>query len=200
MMGSFYVKASGSVCMVKNIEDLPFSGDAVLVLGAKVYPDSNRMSDVLKDRVDTGLEVYRAGKANKILVSGDNGQEEYDEVNVMKNYLVEKDVAHEDLFMDHAGFDTYDSVFRAKNIFGINDLIIVTQEFHLPRALYIARSMDINVCGVIADKQKYRSEYKNLLREIPARNKAFFDVLTGASPKYLGNTFDINSSGFSTWD
>jgi len=197
---SFYVKFAGSDCIVKDIGDLPFKADAVLILGAKVYPETGKMSDVLKDRVDTGFDVYSAGKVEKIIVSGDNGQEEYDEVNVMKNYLLEKGISSEDLFMDHAGFDTYDSVYRTKNIFGVDSLVIVTQEFHLPRALYISDALEIKSCGVIADRRKYRSAVRNDFREFLARYKAFFDVNLGTKSKYLGDKIDIGGNGRVTWD
>ena len=93
--------------------------DAVLVLGAKVYPKTGRLSDILKDRVDTAVEIYRNGNAEKFLLSGDHGQVDYDEVNVMKDYLLNLGIPEEDIFLDHAGFDTYDSVVRAKEVFEV---------------------------------------------------------------------------------
>ena len=128
-----------------NISDLPES-DAVMVLGAKVY-NNGKPSPVLRDRLDYGYELYAQGKVKKILVSGDHGQIDYDEVNIMKDYLIEKGVPREDIFMDHAGFNTYDSMYRAKAIFCIETLLISTQDFHIARSIYIARKLGIDAYG-----------------------------------------------------
>src|SRR3989339_602329 len=128
--------------------------DAIIVPGASVHPDGTP-SDVLEHRLLTGIALYEAGKAGAIIVSGDDGQEEYDEGNAMRVYLLEHDVPAEDIFLDHAGFDTYDTMYRAKAIFGLNSAIVATQLYHLPRALYIGRAQGIEVYGVSADRQRY---------------------------------------------
>ena len=125
-----------------------------LVLGAKVY-NNGALSSVLKDRVDSALALYNAGKIKRFLLSGDHGTINYDEVNQMKNYLIKKGVPARDIFLDHAGFNTYSSVYRAKKIFLVTDVIIITQKFHVKRAVYIAKSLGLNVQGFTADKHTY---------------------------------------------
>jgi len=126
--------------------------DAVLVLGAKVKADGE-MSPMLKERVDYGIEIYRRGLAKKIIMSGDHSREDYDEVNTMKNYAVEQGVPSEDIFMDHAGFSTYESMYRAKEIFQTERVIVVTQKYHLYRAVYDARAFSMEAAGVACDRQ-----------------------------------------------
>jgi vancomycin permeability regulator SanA len=182
----------------EKIDNLP-SAEAVMVLGAKVYNNGN-LSDILKDRAQTALEVYESGKAQKILVSGDHSRKDYDEVNAVKKYLLENGVKPEDIFLDHAGFDTYDSLYRAKHIFKINSIIVSTQKFHLPRAVYIGKSLDLETYGIVADKHIYRSALTNNLREILSRTKAFFNVNFDAKPKFLGKEIPISGDGRESWD
>lgn len=188
----------------KAAEEFIVSPDSVetyqtaIVLGAKVNNDDP--SDILEDRLLTGLELYQDGKVEKILVSGDNGQIEYNEVGAMRDYLLEKGVSGEDIFMDHAGFDTYDTMYRAKEIFKVEDAIIVTQNFHLPRAIYIARALDIDAVGVSADRQTY--VYIDLYerREKLAQVKAFLNVIFHSKPKFLGDPIPITGDGVESWD
>lgn len=172
---------------------------AALLLGARVYSDG-RLSDILKDRADTALDLYNAGKVEKILVSGDHGQTTYDEVNAMRDYLLAAGVAPEDLFLDHAGFDTYDSIYRAKHIFEAKSVLIVTQDFHLPRALFIARGVGVEAYGVSADRHQYVMARYNELRESLARIKAYFEVAFGAESKYLGEAIPLNGDSKKSWD
>lgn len=172
---------------------------AVIVLGAKVYADG-RVSPMLGDRLDTALALYRAGKVDKILVSGDHGRVEYDEVNTMRRYLEERGVPAEDIFMDHAGFDTYDSMYRARAIFACEDVIVVTQKFHLPRALWIANRLGLKAQGVVADQHVYGSEGYYELREAAARLKAFGEVLVRRKPTFLGPVIPIDGDGRQTHD
>jgi len=136
-----YVAQSAKDYLLSDASEAPVS-DAVMILGAKVYSNGNP-SPLLRERLDYGYELYSRGKAKKILVSGDHGQNDYDEVNAMREYLITKGVPIEDIFMDHAGFNTYDSMYRAKAVFCIETLLICTQEFHIGRAVYIARSLGI---------------------------------------------------------
>lgn len=182
----------------EKIDNLP-SVEAVMVLGAKVY-NNGKLSDILKDRALTALEVYGSGKAQKILVSGDHSRKDYDEVNAVKKYLLENGVKSEDLFLDHAGFDTYDSLYRAKHIFKINSVIVSTQKFHLPRAVYIGKSLGLETYGIVADRHIYRSALTNSLREILSRTKAFFNVNFDAKPKFLGKEIPISGDGRESWD
>jgi len=194
----FHVSRVGSKYILSP-EKVPES-DAIIVLGAYVYPNG-RLSDMLKDRVDTGLELYNNGKGKKLLLSGDHGQTTYDEVNGMKNYVKAKGVKAEDIFMDHAGFSTYETMYRARDVFKVKKVIIVTQEYHLKRAVYIARSLGMDAYGVASDKRKYRGMAMYKVREILARCKAFSWVnVTKPKPKFLGEPIPITGDGRVTDD
>lgn len=172
--------------------------DAVMVLGARVYSNGNP-SAVLADRLDYAYEIYKNKKAKKILVSGDHGREDYDEANGMKDYLLKKGVPREDIFLDHAGFNTYDSMYRAKEIFGVKTMVISTQEFHMDRSLYIARSIGIDAYGYPSDDKQIYGMNRLNLRETLARIKAFIDVeITKRKPKYLGDIIPIDGDGILT--
>ena len=172
--------------------------EVVIILGAKVYKD--KLSSILQDRVDTAIEIYQAGKVKKILISGDHGQDDYDEVNAIKSYLLLKEVLEEDIFTDHAGFSTYDSMYRAKHIFGVESAIISTQSFHLPRSIYIARKLGIEAYGFPAEKRIYGKEINNYIRESFAMVKAWFDVNLNSQPKYLGEKILITGNSQASWD
>ena len=181
-----------------NAETAP-SADAVIILGASVY-ENGQPSPVLADRLDYGYRLYELGKVKKILVSGDHGTEYYDEVNTMKNYLLKKGVPTADIFMDHAGFNTYDSMYRAKHIFGIKTLLISTQNFHINRSIYIARKLGMDAYGFPSpDKVAYKMEYTNF-RESLAKVKAVFEVKTHHKPKFLGKLIPIDGDGSKTND
>ena len=149
------------------------------------------MSDMLQDRADTALELYHKGKIQKFLVSGDNRRVDYNEVIVVKNYLVQKGVPENDIFLDYAGFDTYDSLYRARDIFQVKELVIVTQKFHLPRAIYLGRELGLKVVGFGADRRQYRNIEFNLFREKIANIKAFLDLKLNAKPQFLGEVIPI---------
>ena len=144
------------------------SVDFAIIFGAGVY--GTTPSEMLKERLETGISLYK----NKILMSGDHGKKYYDEVTVMKNYAVEKGIPPENIYIDYAGFSTYDTVIRAKEIFNIKNAILVTQEYHLYRALYIGKSLGIKVYGISATKHKYIGQLYREIREILARNKDIF--------------------------
>lgn len=160
-----------------------------LIPGAAILLDGS-LSPVLKDRVDAALRLYQAGKADNILVSGDNGTTTYNEVNPVRSYLVESGVPFEHIYLDHAGFDTYSSMYRAKEIFRVGSTTIVTQSFHLPRAVYLARHVGIIAYGYNADDGHYLR--KNYIREWFADVKTLFDLLREREPKYLGDTIPIS--------
>ncbi len=173
---------------------------AILLLGARVYPDG-RVSPVVEDRVRTAVDVYRAGGAKKILVSGDHGTKYYDEVDTIRKRLTAAGVPDEDIFLDHAGFNTYDSLYRARSVFGADSLIVVTQRFHLPRALFLADRFGIKAEGVAADRRKYRDEAHNERREFFARVAAFFNaVVFRPRPRFLGPPIDLSGDGRVTWN
>lgn len=176
------------------------SMDAVIILGAYVFPNGNP-STMLKDRLDTGIELYKMGLVNKIIVTGDHGQTDYDEVNAMRDYLVSKQIELEDVFMDHAGFNTYDSMFRARDVFLVDTAIIVTQEYHLMRAVYIARRLGLKAFGVNADKRLYANYRYYNMREIAARFKDFVQVnILSTKPKFLGEAIPVSGDGRLTED
>lgn len=181
---------------VYSVEAAP-QAEAAVVLGARVYR-SGALSQVLVDRVDSGIELYQKGKVKKLLLTGDHGQVAYDEVNAMRKYALNRGVPDKDIFMDHAGFSTYDSMYRAKDVFRVKKAIIVTQEFHLPRALYIARAVGLDANGVKADKREYIGMDYVYLREVLAQIKAVAQVIAGIKPKYLGPAIPISGDGRAT--
>ena len=173
--------------------------DCILVLGCLVKADGTP-SDMLYDRISVGVTLYQNGTSQKLLMSGDHGQKEYDEVNTMKNCAIVAGVPSEDIFMDHAGFSTYESVFRAKEIFGADKIVIVTQEYHLYRALYVANALGIEAYGVSADLRGYSGQTKRDVREILARIKDMGYSLFKPAPTYLGDPISLDGSGDVTND
>ncbi len=168
-----------------------------LVLGASVT-SAGVLSAVLQERADQAVVLYQSGKVAKILVTGDDSTLEYDEVYPVGKYLVAAGVPKQDIFLDYAGFDTYSSMYRARDVFGVSSLTVVTQRFHLPRALFIARALGLQAYGV--DVAEPGEMYlHNALREIPASVKALGDILSGRLPKYLGPQFAITGEGSATW-
>ena len=170
-----------------------------LVPGASVYA-SGKPSPILADRLDKALELYQAGKVQRFLLSGDHGTRTYDEVNGMKSYLNQQGVPDSVIFTDHAGFDTYSSMFRAREIFGVDSAIIVTQTFHLRRALYIARKQGIIAYGYKSDMQRYPSLTYLKIRESLASVKAFFEVLFRVKPHFEGEKIPIKGSSRLSYD
>lgn len=195
-----YVKGEGGKHIVTSEDAAKLKNvDCILVLGCGVKDDGTP-SAMLRDRLDRSLELYFAGAAPKLLMSGDHGQTDYDEVNTMKNYAIECGVPSEDIFMDHAGFSTYESICRAKEIFQVKSLIIVTQEYHLYRALYLASAMDLTCYGVSSDYYVYGGQTYREIREILARNKDFFTAIFKPAPTYLGEAIPVNGNGDLTND
>ena len=173
--------------------------DCILVLGCLVKADGTP-SDMLYDRISVGVTLYQNGTSPKLLMSGDHGQKEYDEVNVMKSCAIDAGVPSEDVFMDHAGFSTYESIFRAKEIFGADKIVIVTQGYHLYRALYIANALGIEAYGVSADLRTYYGQTKRDVREVLARAKDAAYALLQPAPTYLGDPISLDGSGDVTND
>ena len=173
--------------------------DCIIVLGCKVKANGE-LSDMLRDRLQRGVELYRDGAAPKLLMSGDHGQVEYDEVNAMKTYAVENGVPSEDVFMDHAGFSTYETVYRAKEVFGAEKVLIVTQEYHTYRALYIAEQLGVEAYGVASDYHTYGGQTMRECREILARCKDFVSSIFKPEPTYLGESIPVSGNGDVTND
>ena len=173
--------------------------DCIIILGCQVKDDGS-LSDMLRDRLMRGLEVYEAGAAPKLLMSGDHGREEYDEVGAMKNYAIENGVPSENIFMDHAGFSTYETVYRAKEIFQADKVIIVTQEYHLYRALYIAEQLGVEAYGVSSDLNRYAGQSMRDFREVLARCKDWVMCIFKPEPTYLGEAIPVSGNGDITND
>lgn len=173
--------------------------DCVLVLGCQVK-GNGEPSDMLGDRLRRGIELYRQGSAPKIIMSGDHGRKVYDEVNTMKQVAIDSGVPSSDIFMDHAGFSTYESLYRAKEIFEVDKLIIVTQEYHLYRALYIAEQLGLEAYGVNADYHTYWGQSSRDAREILARCKDFVKTIFKPEPTFLGDVIPVSGDGDITND
>ena len=191
-----------SVYMVKTTEKNIFTADTfkndekadcILILGAGVK--DGKPKPMLRDRLLTGIELYKSGAAEKIIMSGDHGRADYDEVNVMRAFALEQGVRAEDIFLDHAGFSTYDSVYRAKNIFGAENIIIVSQKYHLYRALYISEKLDVKAAGVSANLNTYGGQLKRDIREIIARDKDFFKCIVKPEAEIMGDKIPLDGDG-----
>lgn len=172
--------------------------DCILILGASIK--GNNPSPMLEDRLLQGISLYENRVSKKILVSGDHLSEEYDEVNGMKDYLLGHKIPSQDIFMDHAGISTYDSIYRAKSIFKTKKIIIVTQKYHLYRALYIAKQLDIEAYGIASNLRPYTNQEKRELREILARVKDFFKIILKKPSTYSGEEISIQGNGDITND
>ena len=168
--------------------------DCILVLGCFVREDGVP-SDMLADRLRRGVELYQAGAAPKLLMSGDHGRTDYNEVEAMKQYAIDWGVPSADVFMDHAGFSTYESVYRAKEIFEAESILIVTQEYHLQRAVYIATALGMEAYGVASDYHRYTGQLSRDLREVLARVKDFGTTVFRPEPTFLGEVIPISGDG-----
>ena len=173
--------------------------DAILVLGCQVK-ESGYPSAMLRDRLNRSIELYDLAASNKIIMSGDHGRNEYDEVNTMKQFAMDAGIPSSDIFMDHAGFSTYESMYRAKEIFGVEKIIIVTQEYHLYRAIYDAKTLGIEAYGVSSDYFRYSGQLYRDIREVLARVKDFGYTLIKPEPTFLGDSIPINGDGNITND
>ncbi len=156
--------------------------DCIIVFGAKVRGDAP--SDMLADRLETGVDLYHAGVAPKIIMSGDSEHDDYDEVSVMVQYAIDAGVPEENIISDRYGLSTYDSIWRAKNVFRMRRVVAVTQGYHLSRAVYIADKLGLDICGVPADLHTYRGQFMRDLREVVARFKDFYFVQLEVLPSY----------------
>lgn len=193
----FYVKKSTEKYILTP-ENAGSGYDCILVLGCGVRGETP--SHMLEDRLLQGIELYENGASTKMLMSGDHGREHYDEVNVMKNFAIERGVASEDIFMDHAGFSTYESMYRAKEIFKAEKVLIVTQDYHLYRAIYDARALGLEAYGVASNPRSYSGQLYRDIREILARNKDFIYCIIQPEPTYLGEAIPVQGNGNVTND
>lgn len=173
--------------------------DCVVVLGCQVRADGTP-SHMLEDRLKRSVALYELGAAPKLLMSGDHGTQQYNEVDAMKQYAVDAGIPSADVFMDHAGFSTYETMSRAIHVFEADKIIIVTQKYHLYRALYVARAMGIEAYGVPADYRQYSGQFGRDVREVLARVKDFGLAIFKPDPTYLGDAIPISGSGELTHD
>ena len=188
----FYAGTRGYI--YNDIAKAP-DAEVALIPGAAVLEDG-ALSPIFIDRVDMAIKLYEAKKVSKILVSGDNSTVIHNEVNPVRLYLISKGIPDQDIFLDHAGFDTYSTMYRARDIFGVSSALITTQSFHLPRAIFIARELGIKTYGVNADVGHIL--FSNNIREVFADEKAVLDLIFSRKPKYLGDKIPITGDGRKT--
>ncbi len=195
----WYVRASVQERILTVQETLQLDVDCILVLGALVRTDETP-SFILQDRLNRGIELYNQGASDRLLMSGDHGRVNYDEVNAMKQFAVDTGIPSQHVFMDHAGFSTYESLYRARDVFKAKKIIIVTQEYHLYRALYIADKQGLEAYGVAAKANSYSGQSYRDFREMLARVKDFFYVIFNPEPTYLGEAIPVDGNGDLTND
>lgn len=193
----FYVKQKAKPYILTP-EEAGEGYDCVLVLGCGVWGDTP--SHMLEDRLLEGISLCQSGASKKLLMSGDHGRKGYDEVNVMKKFAVDRGIPSEDVFMDHAGFSTYESMYRAKEIFKAEKILIVTQDYHLYRAIYDARALGLEAYGVASNPRNYGGQLYRDIREILARNKDFIYSIIKPEPTYLGEAIPVQGNGNLTND
>ena len=198
---NFYVIFSGNNHIVDEKDPILANEEiqCILVLGAGITADG-KPSPMLRDRLDVAISLYEKDLAPRLLLSGDHGKQYYDEVKVMYNYCMEKDIPPEDIFLDHAGFSTYDSMVRAKEIFQVENMIVVTQKYHLYRALFIGEKLGLEVYGVSASLMNYHGQIEREKREFLARNKDFLQTLSWPDPRFLGDIIPITGDAILTHD
>ncbi|NLA87397.1 MAG: DUF218 domain-containing protein, partial [Clostridiales bacterium] len=168
--------------------------DCILVLGAGVYANKYP-SAMLQDRLDAGVSLYKLGVSDRLLMTGDNGRVDYNEVKVMKDYAIKAGVPSEHVFQDHAGFSTYESMYRARDVFAAKKIVIVTQNYHMYRAIHIAQSLGLDAYGVSADPRAYAGQSVREFREILARSKDVISCFFKPLPTYLGDVIPVNGNG-----
>ncbi|TDO77343.1 SanA protein [Flavobacterium chryseum] len=186
---NYYVKSSTKKNIYYSLKKFP-KNDVGIIFGAGINGD--QPSKYLKDRLDAGILLYNSKRINKILLSGDNGSNEYDELTVMKNYCFSHGVDTTKIFIDYAGFDTYSTMYRAKHIFNIKKATLISQKYHLNRAIYIGQKLGIKSVGFPANSGEYRGYQYVTFREYLSIFKSFFDVLRNREPHFLGHQIDIN--------
>jgi len=190
---SAYVVSSTRARVLEAEAPPPEDLDCILVLGCGVRPDGSP-SHMLEDRMKRAIQLYQAGWSDVLLLSGDNRKEDYNEVGVMKAYAMARGVPEEAIVLDHAGLCTYDSLYRARAIFGAERVVVITQAFHISRALYIGRSLGVEAWGVTADLRPYQHELFNRCREILARDKDALWCLVKPEPTHLGEKVPLRGA------
>jgi len=166
--------------------------EVAVIPGAAILPDGS-LSSIFTDRVDIAINLYEDKKVLKILVSGDNSTVSHNEVDPVRRYLISKGIPEQDIFLDHAGFDTYSTMYRARYIFGVTSMVIASQSFHLPRAIFLAHSLGMKAYGMNADSGHIL--LRNYIREVFADEKALLDLALHRTPKFLGNQIPLTGNG-----
>ena len=184
-----------TVEQAKNLKDV----DCIIVLGCQVRGDGS-LSAMLHDRLWRSVQLYDAGVSAKLLMSGDHGHDHYNEVGAMKQFAIDRGVPSKDVFMDHAGFSTYETMYRAKEVFQARKVVIVTQEYHLYRAVYVAEKLGLEAYGVASDLQGYAGQFNRDVREVMARCKDVAMCLLKPEPTYLGEAIPVSGNGNVTND
>lgn len=183
------VKAKTEAVIYTDLADVPKTKVAI-IFGAGIIGD--RPSRYLKDRLDAGIALYKNNKVDKILLSGDNGRDEHDELTVMKLYCYENGVDTSKIYIDYAGFDSYSTMYRAKHIFKVDTAILVSQKYHLNRCVYLGDKLGVKSYGYSANRGVYPGYKYYSFREKLSITKSVFDVMRNRKPKYLGETVDVN--------
>jgi SanA protein len=185
--------------MYEDVESVP-ARKVALVPGCRVFTDGTP-SPALADRLTAARELYLAGKVRKILASGDHRAPEYDETNAMRTWLVERGVPSDEIYLDHAGLRTLDTMQRAARVFGVESAVVCTQRFHLPRAVFLARRSGIDAVGVVADRRIYQKRDRDRLREFFAKSVSFVDsYVIGTEPRHLGDPVSLDEPPDATHD
>lgn len=185
---NFYVILSTKNRIVSSDSELLTDIDYIVILGAGIR--RGKPSPMLEDRLKTGISLYNKDISNKILITGDHMNDDYDEVTVMKNYLLEHGIPEEDIITDNYGISTYDSIYRVKNVYKSNKVVIVSQRYHLYRALFLSDNLDLESYGVDANLRYYYGQWYREIREILARNKDFIKGII--KPKAVYTAFNYN--------
>ncbi len=192
---SAYVKEVGGETILSEKKAAQLKDvDCIIVLGCQVRSDGTP-SPMLRDRLETGVSLYQSGAAPKLLMSGDHSREDYDEVGAMKKFALGAGVDSRDIFMDHAGFSTYETMYRAKNVYGAQKVLVVTQRYHLYRAVYIAQALGLDAYGVAAADITYAGQSYRDVREVLARCKDFVTAISQPQPGNLGEDIPISGDG-----
>lgn len=186
---SSYVIRSTASRIVSGPDAMEGMADCILVLGAGLR--DGKPSLVLRDRLDRAIELYQEGVSDRLLMTGDHGREDYDEVAAMKQYAIDAGIPAEHIFMDHADFSTYESMYRARDVFEVKKIAVVTQPYHIYRALYIADKLGLEAYGMPSKATAHRNSWMLEVREKLARTKDFFNVMIQPEPTYLGDPVPV---------
>jgi len=186
----FYVDGYSKNTVYRSVDRIPYR-KVGLLLGTSKYVSKGKINGYYRQRLKATMELYRAGKIDYVLISGDNSSKYYNEPVTMKKDLVQSGIPANKIFLDYAGFRTYDSMYRAREIFGLDSLTVISQDFHLRRAIYIGKKLGMNPVGYVASMPNVPSAFRMYIREVFARLKATYDIWINNKPKFLGEKITI---------